>query len=66
MGGAIPLNIQVGSDGPTEEQRQVYLTFKEAEADLKAELQEALFEFYKSEREYTQTFMKTSVTILLR
>lgn len=51
MGGPIPLTIQIGNEGPTQEQRQVYLAFKENEAELKAELQEALFEFYKSERE---------------
>lgn len=51
IGGNISLSIQVGSGGPTQEQRQVYLTFRGSGSDTKAELQEALFEFYKSERE---------------
>ena len=51
MGGPIPLTIQIGNEGPAQEQRQAYLMLNKAEANLKAELQEALFEFYKSERE---------------
>jgi len=48
---AIPLRIYADDCGPTEAQRQVYLTFQQAEKTLKPELQSALFEFYQSERE---------------
>ena len=51
IGAPVLLEIYAGSSGPTEEQRQVYLTLKQAEDSLRAELQEALYEFYKIERE---------------
>jgi len=51
IGAAITLNIQAGIAGPSEQQRQVYSTFKTKQKSMKLELQEALFEFYKGERE---------------
>lgn len=51
IGGSIPLRIHAGRSGPFEEQRQAYRTFKQTERSLRAELQEALFDFYKDERE---------------
>ena len=47
----IPLQIYADTNGPTEEQRQVYLNFRQASKSLRAELQEALFDFYQIERE---------------
>lgn len=47
----ILLQVYAGMEGPSEEQQQVYSTFKQAEKRLRAELQEALFDFYQIERE---------------
>ena len=51
MGGLVPLEVYADANGPTEAQRQVYRTFKQAEKGLRAELQAALFAFYQIERE---------------
>ena len=47
----IPLRIYAGTQGPTAAQQQAYSAFRQAEKKLRAELQEALFDFYQSERE---------------
>lgn len=51
MNRRFPLEINADEDGPTEKQRQAYLSFKQAEKSLRPDLQVALFEFYKIERE---------------
>ena len=51
IGGPAPLEVHAELEGPTEEQRQVYLTLSKAGEGLRAELQEALYAFYKIERE---------------
>jgi len=51
IGSDVSLIVQTDADGPTEHQRQVYLSLKSATAEMRAELQEALFEFYKVQRE---------------
>ncbi len=51
MDGPVPLEIHAEADGPMEEQRQVYQAFRQAGNNVKAEIQDALFEFYKIERE---------------
>ena len=51
LNATIPLRVYADVDGPLEKQRQVYLTFRQAEKNLRAELQEALFKFYQIERE---------------
>jgi len=51
LGSLIPLEIEGSADGPTEDQRQTYLAFKRADRGLRAELQEALFQFYQIQRE---------------
>ena len=51
LGGSIRLDIGADSQGPTELQRQVYITCKQMPMSVRDELQEAIFEFYKVERE---------------
>jgi hypothetical protein len=51
IGADIPLSIQSDENGPNEQQRQKYLSLKHAPADMRSELQDALFAFYKEQRE---------------
>jgi hypothetical protein len=64
IGTETPLSIQVDENGPTEQQRQVYLSLKNASADMRSELQEALFVFYKEQREiYAEVYEEMEVDV---
>jgi len=50
MGGTVPLEVHAATGDPTEVERQIYRTFKQAEKGLRAELQAALYAFYQIQR----------------